>query len=54
MLVLQIGQIHNRLGQFQKAHGACQLTERLTRGQELADMGRIWLIENGLELGMAT
>ena len=50
----RIGQIHNRLGQFQKAHGACQFTQRLTQSQDLADMDKIWLIENGLELGLAT
>lgn len=50
----RIGQIHNRLGQFQKAHAACQLAQRLTKGQDLADQDRVWLIENGLELGLAT
>lgn len=50
----RIGQIYNRLGQFQQAHGACQLARRLTGGQAVADQHRIWLIENGLELGLAT
>jgi len=50
----RIGQIYNRLGQFQKAHGACQLARRLTGDQAVAHQHRVWLIENDLELGLAT
>jgi len=50
----RIGQIHNRLGQFQKAQTACQLTQQLIRAHQLTGKDIIWQIENGLEYGWAT
>jgi len=50
----RIGQIHNRLGQFQKAQTACRLAQRLLEGRNLADRDVIWQVENGLEYGWAT
>ena len=50
----RIGQIHNRLGQFQKAQTACRLTRGLVRAHQLTGKDIIWQIENGLEYGWAT
>jgi len=50
----RIGQIHNRLGQFQKAQTACRLAQRLIEEQNLGEQGVMWQVENGLEYGLAT
>ena len=49
-----IGQIHNRLGQFQKAQTACRLTQGLVQAHNLAEQAVAWQVENGLEYGWAT
>ena len=50
----RIGQIHNRLGQFQKAQMACQLTQRLIHEQHSTGQDSIWHFENELEYAWAT
>ncbi|MCG8697573.1 MAG: hypothetical protein MI922_05925, partial [Bacteroidales bacterium] len=50
----RIGQIHNRLGEFQKAYTACQQTHDFFLQQEQTNHDLFPVIKNGLELGWAT